>query len=156
MQFDLEPTLNPTFLVYGGGFDYRQTGNVPAGSWNHFVGTWQTNQRVRCWLNGKESTAAPTGAAVSSLQNGTKPFAIGGVPDATTYAYTADISQTSIFNRALTPTEIQRLYNQPLCMIDDSVEILTSSTNIGVATISDPTTNSRFNQTSGFFSYDHY
>jgi hypothetical protein len=66
------------------------------------------------------------------------------------------ISGLSFFNRALTPTEIQILYTQPLAMIDDSVEILTSSTNIGVATISDPTTNSRFNQTSGFFSYDHY
>jgi hypothetical protein len=64
----------------------------------------------------------PVGNETRNGTVGPQPFRIGGNID-NTLLYRGDAQNMTVFNRALTPTEIKLLYTQPLAMIDDSLEI---------------------------------
>lgn len=92
----------------------ESTSEIPIGQFSHLVGTWD-GTTLRLYMNGVLNSQATPGA--SPVDSGC-PFYIGGLysPAADSCQYVDQffnglIDEVSYFNRALSATEIQSLYN---------------------------------------------
>jgi hypothetical protein len=89
-------------------------------NWNHVVGTYQTNPnpRLRLYYNG-----ILVDTAIGTLANQwtqTNQFNLGIDAFYPRY-YTGSLDDIAIWNRALTPQEIQQVYNQGICQTSITV-----------------------------------
>lgn len=96
--------------------------------WIFVVGTvLQPDALLALYFNGRFAGSIGGASSATDLYG----VSIGGW--ISNIGFNGQISNVSIFNRALTPPEIQRLYNQPLCMIDNSVEVWSPAPRAAVA-----------------------
>jgi hypothetical protein len=77
-----------------------------------------SGQELAVWLRGRKLAWKTSTAVVRNMDR----IFIGCYLGVQRF-FSGSLSQPTIFNRVLTPTEIQLLYTKPLAMIDDSVEI---------------------------------
>jgi hypothetical protein len=79
---------------------------MATGQWYHIVGTYD-GTTVRVYINGVERGSATGGGDLSASSY---PLNIGRCPYDTTRLFDGVIDEVAIFNRALTPSEIQTIY----------------------------------------------
>lgn len=105
--------INDSMYFYvGDGVNYVEDGvNIVAykGQWTHFVGTWDvTDKKGRLYINGvlsKTTNANLNVGAVNSIRN----LRFGGTSDYG-YVYKGSLDDVRIYNRALSATEVIKLY----------------------------------------------
>jgi hypothetical protein len=106
-----ENDSNITFLVYGeGGFDLVQLSEpIPYNTniWFNVVGVWQSGQRCKIYYNGVDKTSFRGGSTRNNVINGNTNMFVGARAG-TQFPFLGDISNVQIYNRALSPTEIQQ------------------------------------------------
>lgn len=83
------------------------TPTLTAGNWYHIVGTYDGSD-MRIYLNGSESSNTSKTGSISTSSNDIE---IGRFSLNSTYAYSDQIAQPRIYNRALTAEEVERNYN---------------------------------------------
>ena len=83
------------------------TSTLTTGNWYHLVGTYDGSD-MRIYLNGSEETNTSKTGSISTSSNDIE---IGRYSINSTYAYSDQIAQPRIYNRALTAEEVQRNYN---------------------------------------------
>jgi hypothetical protein len=97
---------------YGSGLQFYINSSVisaiiPSNGWNHIVGTDDgTTQKI--YLNGVFVTST---SSVGSIPATTQEIEIGRYNNAASTAYTNQLAQPRIYNRALTAEEVQRSYD---------------------------------------------
>ena len=85
------------------------SGDLPLNTWYHATATYDGTS-MRLYLNGVQvGVVAKTGAVA---MNGNVPLNLGRNPDGSNYMHGA-LDDVRIYNRALTPTEIGALMNNP-------------------------------------------
>ncbi len=100
---------------------YSVANTVPIGVWTYVVGTYD-GSRVRLYINGKQVTSIAVTGQINAHQEALR---IGGDPKGDYFK--GKIDEVSIFNRALTATEILRRYQAaPQPAAPKVVEIATS------------------------------
>jgi hypothetical protein len=82
--------------------------SITTGLWVNIVGIFDGNT-VSIYLNGIEDVNVI--ATISSLDTPTQVLSIGAVGGNTTYNFNGNISQTLIYNRALSSQEVLQNYN---------------------------------------------
>jgi hypothetical protein len=92
------------------GNNHGTGANIPPediGAWVHLAGTYD-GTTWRLYHNGVQvgATADTTGSLIVSVQG----WAIGSAGDGTERFFSGDIDEPAIFNKALTPDQIQELY----------------------------------------------
>ncbi|MDP3772440.1 MAG: LamG domain-containing protein [bacterium] len=98
-------TLNIDSVLY-------KTGTTPVSlnTWHHLVGTWSSGGKtMRLYLDGVE--VATNAGASGSITYYEKPLEIGVNTNTANTEFNGLIDDVRIYNRALSPQEIQRLYN---------------------------------------------
>ena len=82
---------------------------IPINTWTHIARTWDASGNTLIYINGvQEGTVA-----VSSAQNADfTTFDIGATSKTDTLFFNGSIDEVKIYSRALSPNEIQELYNQ--------------------------------------------
>ena len=93
--------VNDAFVFTGGV--------ITTGAWINLVGTWTPSTSIRMYRNGVLDNANTTSIPVS-ITNPSTIIEIGRRSSGSDY-WNGNISQVSIYNRALTATEIQQNYN---------------------------------------------
>jgi hypothetical protein len=112
-------TLKPEFAVTtpdgSGGIRQRVTNTQPViqGEWSHFVGTYD-GSALKAYINGSLVDSKDV-TATGPIDNrySIAPLYFGGVPYTNNYYY-GKIDEVAIYNRALTPAEIQQHYQNGL------------------------------------------
>ena len=91
--------------------DYSSTGNVIAiNRWYHVVGTYDASTNFRIFYrNGVAGDAGNT--AANDFSGGTNFYISGWGHGANIQKWNGFIDDVRVYNRALTPSEIKRLYN---------------------------------------------
>jgi hypothetical protein len=86
--------------------------NVVDGNWHHVVGTYDGSQ-LKLYLDGN-SEATPVSETRAIIENTTYNLTIGCELGAYGFSwpFTGDISNVSIFNSALTASQIRKIYNE--------------------------------------------
>src|SRR5262249_39217873 len=90
------------------GWKFSPQGAVPLGQWTHVAGTYD-GSTVRLYVNGAQvgtGTSAPGAIAPSANE-----LDIGHDPANPDRAYAGLIDPAQVFNRALSASEIQSIYN---------------------------------------------
>jgi hypothetical protein len=108
---------NDIALSPGGNYGYT-TGNIHrSGSWEHWVMVFDGTKgsdadRLRLFFNGVQQQLTFNGAINATIPDNTYPVTIGadGDLDSSTF-FPGSIDEVRIYNRALSPQEIKRLYN---------------------------------------------
>jgi len=99
--------VNRIGTTFGGTLS---TSGITANKWVHLVHTWNIGtDTVRFFVNAKEITCDVVGFDYGPAGD---QFSIGG--RTTTYFFKGWIDQFMVFNRLLTPSEIQNMYEQGL------------------------------------------
>jgi hypothetical protein len=93
------------YLWYGNTFT-ASISNIQKYKWYHISAT-RSGNTVSIYINGSLDT---TGTNSSSIGTNS-PYTIGNGYDYNTEAFLGNISQVKVYNRTLTPTEIQQNYN---------------------------------------------
>lgn len=108
-DFDLQAEGDNRFHFYVAcGNQIASTTVIQAGAWYHLAGTWDASG-LRIYVNGQLEGTNP----VSSLtrdQSG-QPLEIGNQPYFGPRIFNGLIDEPQVFNRALTPDEVQAAYN---------------------------------------------
>jgi hypothetical protein len=95
--------------VYDGSDTYyaEPSWEPKTGQWYHYIGIYDAaNNKIRVYINGVlEDTASQDGIANQSLSD-----AIGASRDGSNYNFDGSIAEVRIYNHALTPAEVQYLY----------------------------------------------
>jgi len=104
--------------------DVTSSANVTDGNWHHGVFTLSSTDGYRLFLDGKlVDEDATTGNTIwnnsTDLQFGT---VLGG-----SFSFGGQLGSTSIYNRALLPSEIQHLYDKPLDMLTPRSRVFLSA-----------------------------
>lgn len=87
-----------------------------AGPWYHVAGTWDgASQKAAIFINGKEDTRATL--AVSTLSVAAVRYEVGSYSTGTGSMWIGAIDHQRLYTRALTHTEIRRLYTEPFAGI---------------------------------------
>ncbi len=88
-----------------------KTGTIEIGKWYHILGQRDTSaSKVRLYINGIDINSLSESAVGSISNNG--PFVIGARADlSSSRFYDGKIEEVTIWNKALSTTEIQSLYN---------------------------------------------
>jgi len=101
----------------GGSFVARDTdsGACPINKWSHVCGVWDGSTSatgIKVYINGQRAdTTSVTSGTVNSLKYSNEPMTIARVRFLSApYLFQGRIAHTSIYNRALSPQEIQELY----------------------------------------------
>jgi len=121
----LRDTNKPEVALSADG-TYQSANNVQGsvvnmGQWLNLVVTYQSGDATRMYYNGV--LEASNGTCPASLYNSTKETTFGlqyyeeGDPDWDDYLYDGDLAALGIWDRALTPSEIQQLYADPHALV---------------------------------------
>lgn len=89
----------------------RSTATVQDNHWHHLVGTMAKSPEgyiYSIYVDGKLDNTITNAVGLTST---TRPWTIGGRYDGT-WRYSGLVSDVRIFDRALTPDEVRRIYNQ--------------------------------------------
>lgn len=89
-------------------YEVKTTGTVPLNTWQHYTVTFNTKNQVRVYVNGlmQASTAIP------NLNGNAYPVKLGRLYTTTSgYFYNGKIDELRIYNRALSPAEVEKLFN---------------------------------------------
>jgi hypothetical protein len=112
----LESGGNFRFQIQGGS-DGADSGNIslgsiPAGAWYHEAGTWdRATSTLSAYANGvRASTVVTSDSWSNEVPNSTFFIAESSSNPGPTQGCASFISNLRIYNRALTPTEIQAIY----------------------------------------------
>ena len=110
-----EDSSNLSFLVANASAQYQRiygTSSYIIGTWYNFVGVWSSGSSIRAYINGQDTSQAllsPFGN-LTSVRSGNANLFIGRRPGGSLYS-SGTISNFSIYNRALTTSEISQNYN---------------------------------------------
>ena len=100
-----------TFEVYGTFYDAVFANFIyQTNTWYNLTGVWSSNSRVEIYSNGVLSSGTRIGLAQSSVINGNTNLLIGS-RNYGEYPFNGNIAQVSIYNRALTASEISQNFN---------------------------------------------
>jgi len=108
--------------------DVKGTININDGEWHHVVCVARRSSTGQVYIDGD-----PDGSAVSisgTTMSTTTDIYFGAATYTISYEFTGDMSDVSIYNRALTPGEIQQLYANPYLGIDTGgmpIELITGA-----------------------------
>jgi len=99
----------------GGSGNFVQSPNnsINRDTWYHIAGAFTSGSKVEIFINGELSNSVNT-SATSHFQSNVKPLEIGAAEASdgiTTRVFNGNIAQASIYNRALTASEIQQNFN---------------------------------------------
>ena len=98
-----------TIAWQGGGGDIRDNAvNVNDGSWHHFLGTKDSAGGRVLYIDGDVIATGPAGTA---LEQGTTPVMIGENADSNGRGWLGDIDDVAIWNRALSQSEVDDIFN---------------------------------------------
>jgi hypothetical protein len=108
LEFD--NTSNVVFLVYisGTGWVFSPQVSVPLGQWSYVAGTYSAGSGLSLYVNGQLVGTTAVGGQMSPSGN---TLDIGHDPSNADRWYDGLIDEPSVFNRALSPAEIQWIYN---------------------------------------------
>ncbi len=109
-------SINQQLDFYTGGSGVAFNYSVPLNQWIHVVFSWDQNDTMKLYVNGQliQSTYS---SSSGFLSNGMPPFRIGsGAGNCTNNSigrsfWKGDIDEVTIYNRALSQSEITGLYN---------------------------------------------
>ena len=110
-----ENDSNLSFAVANSSEQYQRifgTSSYTIGNWYNFVGVWSSGSSLLAYVNGQDtsqSLLSPFGN-LTSVRSGNSNLFIARRPGGSLYM-TGNISQVSIYNRALTAAEISQNYN---------------------------------------------
>jgi hypothetical protein len=95
------------FLVYlsGQGWVASPSASVPLGQWSYVVGTYANGSGLAFYVNGQLIGTTDVSGSMAPSGN---PLEIGHDPSTTGRWYDGLIDEVSLYNRALSPAEIQR------------------------------------------------
>jgi hypothetical protein len=93
----------------GGPFAVSGTSRLPLSTWTHLAGTYD-GSTLRLYVNGNQVAAQTVSAAI---RTSTAPLRIGGNSIFGQF-FRGRIDEVRIYNRALTPSEVQTVMNTPL------------------------------------------
>ena len=100
-------------LDASGNYVETSSSNLAAGTWYHVVGVFDaTSATAKVFINGLEATSSTTGTIPSSTGDDVGVFHLGAEDStggATGY-YDGIIDEARVYNRALSPAEVQKLY----------------------------------------------
>ena len=100
-----------TFEVYGTFYDVVYANFIyQTNTWYNLTGVWSSNNRVELYCNGALCSGTRIGNVQSSVINGNTNLLVGS-RNYGSYPFNGNIAQVSIYNRALSPQEIQQNYN---------------------------------------------
>ena len=88
--------------------------DVPLNQWSYIVATWKSGDTKKVYINGKLVTNWTTVWTGSIKYDSSTEMNIGRQPDIGRY-FNGSIDDTRIYNRALSESEIQELYNESAC-----------------------------------------
>lgn len=100
-----------SFYAYGSGYLSQCLGNITSltpNTWYNITFVYNRNTSGRIYLNGIDKTFTSYNNTVNTPVNNLK---IGIRSDNNTLAWNGKISNTKIYNRALTPSEVLQNYN---------------------------------------------
>lgn len=101
--------LYPELWDTGGTHHTFQSGVIPANQWVHLALTWQKDGSLIGYVNGKEVEKVSAGS--DPIQPNDAPLIIGAAPwDPSSFQMKGMIDEVRIFKKALSPQEIQQLY----------------------------------------------
>lgn len=106
-------TGNPAFFVRdsSGTWHIVDAGPVSTHQWYHIVGVFDSSeQEIRIYLNG--ALANTTNIGDNTLNTNSQPFTVGAMENSGSmdYFYDGNIDDVRIYDRALSPHEVHRLY----------------------------------------------
>jgi len=108
IAFKLTTTTGGSMFRYG-------TTTLTTNTWYHVTGVYNaTTSELHVYLNGQLDDGALVGTVTPTQQNSTANINIGQRPTTTAYNFNGRIDDTRIYNRALTPTDIQTDMNTPI------------------------------------------
>ena len=106
------------FTVINGSFDEFEpdvvANEIQTGVWSHVAATFKAGE-MAIYING--SQVATKTSTLSALDSSTEPYYIGWTSHTdfgTNRYFDGKLDEVAVFNQALTPTEIQQLYNNGL------------------------------------------
>jgi hypothetical protein len=113
-MFELWINANGTVSIYayGSTTSYRtSTTVVTAGAWTYCVATFNgATPALNMYINGALDNGALTNAIPASINAGSSTVVIGNV-NSGSYYFNGSMGQISIYNRAITATEVTQNYN---------------------------------------------
>lgn len=97
--------------AHAGGAEALGATSVDDGAWHHIVGVRKAGELKRIYVDGKIEDVASLGTVEETIA----PLLIGGVfaGGVAKGHFTGSIDDVQIYDEALTPTEIDRLFNNP-------------------------------------------
>jgi len=101
-------------LDSAGNYQETTASNLTASTWYHVVGVYDsTSQTAKIYINGVEASSSTTGTIPSSIGDDSGRFHIGAEDSTTTATnfYDGIIDEARVYNRALSPAEVARLYS---------------------------------------------
>ncbi|HET7657794.1 MAG TPA: GH92 family glycosyl hydrolase [Bacillales bacterium] len=101
--------LYPELWDADGTYHTFQSGNIPANQWVYLTLTWQKDGNLIGYVNGKEVESVSAGS--DPIQPNAAPLIIGAAPwDTSTFQMKGLIDEVRLFKKALSPEEVQQLY----------------------------------------------
>ena len=114
VSFAFAALSSSVFIVYGGTGSYDEefpvSFNFIDGNWHQMLVTWDGNNPGTLLVYGDGSQVGSRVRGAGEAYNTTSGYMVGVWYDFNRY-YNGNISQVSIYNRALTASEIQQNYN---------------------------------------------
>ena len=110
----------PEFEIYTTGYDvFTATSALPTNVFSHLCGVWKTGQYLELYVNGRLSAGTQGGTLQTNpLKVGDTNLLIGGRPAAPLVLdFRGNVASFTIHNRVLSPSEIKRLYEDPLALV---------------------------------------
>ncbi len=86
---------------------------IPLNLWTHVAGTWKSGEGIKVYINGQLDNQFPDSTLGSFTNTNSAFVGIGRLDDlgGTRAEFNGDIDETSVYNRALSESEIQAIYN---------------------------------------------
>jgi len=123
LQLNTDGTIN--FFRYDGtGYGITSNISLTTNSWYHIVAYQSSTDGGRLYING--SLVGQDSFNANLIAGGSYQSIIGGYVNFTypNFWFQGSIDQTRIFNRALTPLEVEALYTEELCICGGTVDTL--------------------------------
>jgi hypothetical protein len=96
----------------GSGYNYTEANiNYVADRWYHVVGVFADGQQGKIYVNGVDATSYADVAPTGSIRDQGVGFDIGYNSQGSNFPFFGAIDDVRIYNRSLTASEVQKLYN---------------------------------------------